>query len=316
MSYLLCVDDDAEVRVATRKILEAAGYQVETAVDGQSALELIERREPSLVVLDVELPGWSGIEICRTIKQNPFTAHIPILMLTALSDIDHKVEGFEAGADDFLSKPFLPRELQARVAALLRMVRREGERNPSSGLPGGPAIQEAIARWAARGEPFAICYIDLDYFKPFADNFGFTVADIVIRETASAIRAAVEAAGNGREFVGHIGGDDFIVVTSREYAEPLMHECADRFAAVVSRAVGGEAMQRGSYTGTDREGQTRELPITRLSAAVLIVEPTHWNSVSQSITHLGSFVAEMKRRVKQHGPGSILVHMTDGQTLE
>lgn len=315
MSYLLCVDDDAELRLTTRKILEASGYQVETAVDGQSALELIEKREPGLIVLDVEMPGISGIETCRAIKQNPFTSHIPILMLTALSDIDHKVEGFDAGADDYLSKPFLPRELQARVAALLRMVRREGERNPSSGLPGGQAIQEAIGRWAARGEAFAICYIDLDYFKPFADNFGFTVADIVIRETASAIRAAVEAVGNGREFVGHIGGDDFIVVTSREYAESLMRECADRFAAVVSRTVGAEATQRGSYPGTDREGQTREFPITQLSAAVLIVEPTHWDSLSHSIAHLGSFVAKMKRHVKQRGTGSILVQTLDEQEL-
>jgi DNA-binding response OmpR family regulator len=307
MSYLLCVDDDDDLRLTTSRVLEAAGYQVETTMDGPSTLELVEKREPALIVLDLQMPGMSGLEVCRTIKENPFTSHIPILMLTALSDIEHKVEGFEAGADDYLGKPFLPRELQARVAALLRMVRREGDRNPSSGLPGGQAIQEAIGRWAARGAPFAICYIDLDHFKPFADTFGFTVADIVIRETAATIRGAVEAVGNGREFAGHIGGDDFIVVTSGQNAEPLMQECAARFGSVVSRAVGEAAVQRGSYMGIDREGQTREFPITQLSAVILIIDPAHWASLTESIVHLGSFVAEMKRHAKQSGPGSILM---------
>jgi len=307
MSYVLCVDDDDDLRSATCKILEISGHQVEPAIDGASALRLIEKREPSLIVLDLQMPGLSGLDVCRAIKENPFTAHIPILMLTALSDIDHKVEGFEAGADDYLGKPFLPRELQARVAALLRMVRREGDRNPSSGLPGGQAIQEAIGRWAGRGAPFAVCYIDLDYFKPFADTFGFTVADIVIRETASAIRGAVESVGNGREFAGHIGGDDFIVVTSEQHAESLMQECASRFTSVVCRAVGEDAVQRGSYSGTDREGKMREFPITQLSAVILIVDPARWESLTNSIVHLGSFVAKLKRQAKQHGPGSILM---------
>src|SRR6185503_13616034 len=131
------------------RVLEAAGHQVVTAPDGAAALAAIEAREPELVVLDLCMPGLSGIEVCRAIKANPFTARIPVLLLTAMSDIEDKIEAFEAGADDFLVKPFHPQELLARVVALLRIVRRESDRNPSSGLPGGRAIQEEIERRAA-----------------------------------------------------------------------------------------------------------------------------------------------------------------------
>jgi len=113
------------------------------------------------------------------------------------------VAAFEAGADDYLAKPFDPRELRARIVALLRIVRREGDRNPTSGLPGGQAIEEEIERRAEAGESFAICYIDLDNFKPFADTFGFSLAP---REACPKCRIAMSADGgpdgsaSGREW--------------------------------------------------------------------------------------------------------------------
>lgn len=303
MSLLLCVDDDESVRFLVCRILEGAGHQVEAAEDGATALAAIEAREPELIVLDLSMPGLSGIEVCREIKGNPFTARIPVLLLTAMSDIEDKIEAFEAGADDYLIKPFHPQELLARVVALLRLVRREGDRNPSSGLPGGKAIQEEIAKRAARDETFAICYIDLDNFKPFADTFGFTLADTVIRETGALIREAVEVAGSADDFPGHIGGDDFIVVTSPAQAERIARECVTRFARVAARAVGEEAAQSGRYMGEDRDGSRREFPLTQLSAAVLVVNPKQWVSIG----HIGTLAAQVKRQAKQHGPGTILV---------
>jgi PleD family two-component response regulator len=291
------------MRLMVREVLASAGHDVNLAPDGLSALASIQEREPDLLVLDLVMPGMSGIDVCRAVKRNPFTARIPVLMLTAQGDIDSKVAGFEAGADDYLPKPFDARELRSRVVALLRLVRREGDRNPTSGLPGGTAIEEEIARRAARKERFAVCYVDLDNFKPFADTFGFSVADMVIRDMGSAIRAAVEEVGDTQDFVGHIGGDDFIVVTTEDRALPVAEECARRFVDVAVRAVGESAVRRGTFTGIDREGKAREFPIARLSVAVLKVHPERWISVG----HFGALAAEVKRRAKQRGPGTILV---------
>jgi PleD family two-component response regulator len=303
VSYVLCVDDHEDMRLMVREILASAGHEVHLASDGASALAAIQAREPELLVLDLVMPGMSGIEVCRAVKLNPFTARIPVLMLTARGDVEHKVEAFEAGADDYLAKPFDPRELRARIVALLRLVRREGDRNPTSGLPGGQAIEDEIARRAKLRERFAICYIDLDNFKPFADTFGFTIADVVIRDMGHAIRNAVDIVGSRDDFVGHIGGDDFIVVTTEQYAEAIARECAVRFVEVAGRAVGEDALRRGHFMGIDREGRAREFPIARLSTAILNVDPERWISVS----HIGSLAAEMKRRAKQRGPGTILV---------
>ncbi|HEU4585959.1 MAG TPA: response regulator [Gemmatimonadaceae bacterium] len=303
MSYVLCVDDHEDMRLMLREVLGSAGHEVSLAPDGLSALASIQEREPDILVLDLIMPGMSGIDVCRSVKLNPFTARIPVLMLTARGGVEHKVAAFEAGADDYLSKPFDPRELRARIIALLRLTRREGDRNPTSGLPGGQAIEDEIARRAGLHEQFSICYIDLDNFKPFADTFGFSVADMVIRDMGQAIRTAVENVGSKDDFVGHIGGDDFIVVTSNTDAEALARECATQFVGVATRAVGEDAVRRGHFMGIDREGRAREFPIARLSAAVLRVEPDRWISVS----HIGALAAEMKRRAKQRGPGTILV---------
>lgn len=303
MSYVLFVDDDLSIRLLVAKVLETDGHEVALAEDGPDALAQMHRREPDLAVLDLSMPGMSGIEVCQAIKGNPFTAHIPVLMLTAQSEVDDKVAGFEAGADDYLGKPFAVRELSARVTALLRLVRRETDRNPTSGLPGGGVIAEEIERRVAQGQPFAICYIDLDNFKPFADAFGFFVADKVIRDTGTAIRGAVAAVGGPHDFVGHIGGDDFIAVTTEECAQPIARECAARFREVAIHAIGEEAVRSETFTGVDRDGRAREFPVATLSTVVLLINPGHWVSTA----HLGAFAAEMKRNAKQHGAGALLV---------
>jgi len=307
VSYLLLADDNEEMRYMLRDLFRSLGHEVAMVEDGPSVLVALQEREPDLIVLDHAMPGMNGFEVCRRIKQNPFTARIPVLMLTAQSAIEAKVEGFAAGADDYLAKPFDPRELRARVQALLRLVQRESDRNPTSGLPGGRAIDRAITQRIERGESFAVCYLDLDYFKPFADTFGFAIADEVIRGLGSAIRDSMALVGgqDGRDFVGHIGGDDFIIITAPGRAEAFVAECSSRCRRVVEEAVGEEAARAGSFVGVDRDGQVRRFPLARLSAAVLLVRPDGW----VNLAHLGMRAAEVKRRAKQRGPGSLLIEI-------
>ena len=305
MSYLLFADDNEDMRLMLRDLFRSSGHEVCLAEDGLAALASIREREPDLVILDHSMPGMSGFEVCRNVKRNPFTSRIPVLMLTAQSEVESKIEGFAAGADDYLAKPFDPRELRARVTALLRLVEREGDRNPTSGLPGGHAIEKEIAQRVAKGDPFAVCYLDLDNFKAFADTFGFATADIVIRGLGAAIRDSAYAVvgEGGGDFVGHIGGDDFIVVTTQPHAEAVVRECARRFRDVIARAVGDEAAESGHFTGVDRDGHIKRFPLAHVSAAVMFVCPQNW----VSLAHFGMQAADTKRRAKQQGAGSILI---------
>jgi PleD family two-component response regulator len=302
VSYLLFADDNEDMRLMVRAVLEAAGHEVGLVPDGSAALEAMRQREPDLLILDLAMPRVSGFEVCRRVKSNPFTARIPVLMLTARSEIESKLAGFEAGADDYLAKPFDPRELRARVDALLRLVRREADRNPTSGLPGGRAIEDEILRRVGLGEAFAVCYFDIDYFKAFADTFGFTAADRVIRGAAATMREMVAAFGGPEDFVGHIGGDDFLIVSSAAHAESIARECGRRFPATIGEVVGGESLARGWYEGLDRDGLPRRFPVASMSCVVLTMEPGRW----RSMMHLGSLAAEAKRRAKQEGMGLVV----------
>src|SRR5580698_1109315 len=120
---ILAVDDQQVNLDLLIRLLSNHGYQVETAHDGEAALIAIERLPPDLVLLDVQLPGIDGFEVCRRIKQNPVTRLIPVVLVTGLNAREHKIRGIDAGADDFLSKPFDVAELRARVKSLVHLKR-------------------------------------------------------------------------------------------------------------------------------------------------------------------------------------------------
>jgi DNA-binding response OmpR family regulator len=117
---ILVVEDEADLADLVRYNLEKEGFRVVTAPDGEKALERIRSSPPALVVLDLLLPKLDGLAVCREMRKDPRTQAVPVLMLTARSEEMDKLAGFEAGADDYLTKPFSPRELVARVKALLR----------------------------------------------------------------------------------------------------------------------------------------------------------------------------------------------------
>ena len=120
---VLVVEDEADILQVLQYNLEASGYHVITATDGPTALEAVRIRKPSIILLDLLLPGYSGLEICRRLKGREETARIPILMLTAKAEESDRIVGLELGADDYVTKPFSPREVTLRVEAILRRLR-------------------------------------------------------------------------------------------------------------------------------------------------------------------------------------------------
>ena len=291
MTKILFADDDAAMRDMVGEVLRAAGYHARLIADASVALDEILRSPPDFVILDYRMGPPDGLTICRRIKSDPRLEHLPVLILTGEGRLEDRIHGFDAGANDYLAKPFDARELLARIRALLRLTRQGLDRNPTSRLPGGEAIEREFQRRRDAGAPFAVCYLDLDFFKPFADRFGFALGDRVIREVGRVLTEVSDA----DSFVGHIGGDDFILLgssdTTRGQAEAARAAFVERIAVMIPPAVA----VAGVYHGVDREGRPRQFPVTRLAAAIVHVDPAR----TASLEELGERVAEAKHLAKR-----------------
>jgi PleD family two-component response regulator len=298
MSGILFADDDEGLRTMVREVLRSGGYEPRLASSGAEALDEVRRDPPEIAILDYRMGRPDGFEVCRRIKDDPSLSHVAVLILTGQGEMEYKLQGFDAGADDYLAKPFDPRELLARVSALLRQARQHLDRNPTTRLPGGTAVHGEVERRVREGEPFALCYFDLDHFKPFADHFGFAVADDAIIEAGEAVRAVAQGP---EHFVGHVGGDDFVVLCPVADARAIAEGARRRFAEALPAHLPEDAVRRGTYRAEDRYGEVRDFPLTRLSAAVVRVDPASWVSLDR----LGEVVAAAKRRAKRDEGGGI-----------
>ncbi|HEX2187995.1 MAG TPA: response regulator [Longimicrobiaceae bacterium] len=299
MADVLYADDDEMAREMVASVLAARGHSVRVVRNGDQALAEVRRSPPDLVLLDYRMGEPDGFAVCRELKESGRHGHIPVLILTGEGEIDQRLEGFDAGADDYLAKPVDSRELVARVGALLELSRRALHRNPSSGLPGGDAIGREFDRRRQRAEPFAVCYLDFDNFKPFGERFGFAVSDSVIHDLGDLLRRLTAAPD---AFAGHVGGDDFIVFCRPDEGRPLVEEVQRGLRERLARHLPEEVVRAGGYVGRDRSGEEREFPLTSISAAIVRLAPEELVSLHV----LGEAVSELKDRAKRSGSGGVV----------
>jgi len=296
---ILVVDDDPDIARFVEVNLRSAGYDVAVAGDGEEALEKAGDLRPDLVLLDVMMPRIDGFEVAQRLRKNPQTANTSIIMLTAKALSADKVTGLQAGADDYIIKPFDPIELLARVKGTLRRAKEMRNLSPLTGLPGNIRIQEEIERQVREGRPFAVLYCDLDNFKTYNDQKGFVRGDRLIQSTAKIIQDAVVTNDGIEGFVGHVGGDDFVAIVDPESAEEVARSICERFDAARIDFYEPEDLDRGFVRMEDRKGVLQDIPLVGVSVGIA-------SSSRRAFAHYGEAVAvatEMKQFAKRE-PGS------------
>ena len=299
---VLVVDDDKfMIRVIT-DCLQKDGFTVDGAVDFNSAMEKIYQDTPDIILLDVVLPKLNGYEICRLLRNDTRTSHVPIIMLTSKIQVEDKVAGLEAGADDYITKPFDNLELVARVKTHLRRAKQVKSFNPLTGLPGNILIEEEIKRRINEGKFFSVLYLDLDNFKAYNDVYGFLKGDEVIKFVAHILNKNVKELGNNEDFVGHIGGDDFISITTPPKADAISKSIINQFDSTISLFYSSEDRRKGYIITKDRTNQEIKYPFMSISIAVVSnkkrVIDSHWQ--------VAEIAAEMKKFAKSK-MGSVCV---------
>ncbi len=296
---ILIIDDDPLIRRIVTRTLDAKGYKVSEARSGAEGLELAFQDPPDLILLDLMMPGMDGFAVCTALRQNPATTNIPILMLTALDQTDSKVRGLKTGADDYITKPFNIEELETRIQAHLRRSERDLGANPLTILPGNIALEQTLRERLATEQPLAVLYIDLTNFKEFNDEYGWLKGDEIIKMLAREILNAVRTHGNPDDFVGHIGGDDFVALTTPARAEVVAQTIITNFDVQVPAFYPEEVRVRGYIETVDRRGRPFRAPIVSVSIAIVTNEQVKFYHPGQ----ISARAAELKRYVKSL-PGS------------
>lgn len=261
---ILVADDNPTNVLLLARSLEKHGYRVMTADDGAAALEMARRHQPDLILMDVMMPELDGLEVCKTLKSDASTASIPIIFVTARTDPGNVVEGLSTGGADYIIKPFIIREVLARVAVHIRLRQYEKEllaRNaelerlseqlaemnvelaqltrtdPLTGMLNRRAWHEAMLleseRAARTGSPYALAMIDVDHFKAYNDRYGHQQGD----ECLIAIARAILGCCRCTDLTGRYGGEEFVLLCPDTGVDGVK-ELAERVrSAVASKAI-------------------------------------------------------------------------------
>lgn len=292
---ILVIDNEEPVLKILNNILTRAGYECEISLDGDTGIKMALANPPDLIIIDRVMPDRDGIDISREIKRKHRLSHVPILMLTGMCSEDDKVSAFESGIDDYFCKPFSTNELLAKIKAILRQSSRSRDSHPTTNLPGGNALEEEITRRLAMGKIFSLMHVDIDNFKAFADSYGFNSANKMIRLCGKTLTQVVEHLDHLCTMLFHIGGDDFIVVTSPEDHENLAKSIIDQFTTHVTACFKKEDAARGFYRGTDRRGEKKEFPLTTISIGII----SNVSMTFHDATEMGQFLVKAKNMAKQ-----------------
>ncbi len=294
MSSILVVENEGLITRLINDKLKDDEYQAVMKFNGNDAVQFALREVPALIILDVLLPGMDGYRVVQRLRDHPKCMHIPIILLSSCCSSLDRVRAYELGVDSYICKPFCPEELLAHVRRQLYRCQ-QSTLSPLTRLPGGLQLERAIDHKLRNRQPWSILYLDLDNFKSFNDVYGFLAGNDMILLVGHICQRVVYDYGNADDFVGHIGGDDFVIVTTPEREHSLYHHILTRYMEESAVLYRQEDLERGSISGVDRKGRPYQFPLVSLSIGVV----SDQFCGSHSIEEVGPLTAEAKRLAKQ-----------------
>jgi len=287
---ILIVEDDFDISNMLRIYFTGQGYDVDVALGGPEALDKTRHGLPHLIVLDIMLPGIDGYEVCRTLRTQTRTSHIPIIFLTQKDERSDKLQGLELGADDYITKPFDIEELKLRVQNAIARSERESLTDPRSGLPSGRLIEDQL-RKIIRRDGWELMDIRLNYFEPFKEVYGFVAGDDVLRFTAMLLGEVVDELGTPDDFIGHPGGENFIIITTQENGSNIRSRLQERFAEEVKTHYNFMDRDQGYIQTTKDDGKKEKVSLMTMSIGY--VSPAEYEFAD--IREITELAAEARR---------------------
>jgi len=295
---LLIVEDDFDISNMLRIYFDSQGYETIVAPRGEEAMEICRRKLPNLVILDIMLPDINGYEVCRRLRSNLRTSHIPVIFLTQKDERSDQIAGLELGADDYITKPFDLQLLLLRVQGALRRAGWLNLTSPVTGLPSSKLIEDQL-RQIIRRDDWSVLYIGINNIGDFNDVYGFVAGDDVLRFTAMLLIEVVDEvsveADSSSDFIGHIGGDDFLIITAPEVSAQLKTRLAQRFQEEVATFYNFKDRERGYIEIVSSDGKAQQAPLMTLAVGRI----QHDTVPFSDIREITEVAAEARRRAQQ-----------------
>jgi len=283
------------------RFCEERGLDVEPAPTTESVHAILNRAVPACLVVDARDDAAGALQLCRDLKQDPFTALVPVVIVRPADNEPLIADGLAAGADEVITELAESSENWLRLRLVLDRAARDVNVHPTTRLPGTVQIERDLAARMASGRPFAVCYADLDHFKEFNDRYGYSSGDGVILLVSRILRDLVRVLAPGG-FVGHIGGDDYIFNVPLENMEACCDEILQIFDELIPYQYTEEDRKAGYFLGKDRRGSIHRIPLMTLSIGVVTNQFRKFTHTAE----VSSLAGEMKTYAKSL-PGSVYV---------
>jgi DNA-binding response OmpR family regulator len=226
-SKILIVEDDLDVAEMLNAYFRVQGYEVFTVNWGEDGVRAAQTVLPDLLILDIRLPDIDGYEVARRVRTDRHTSQIPIIFLTEKRERIDRLQGFEVGADDYITKPFDVQELRLRVRNALKRVSQASLTNPVSGLPEGPLVEERLSE-VIHKSGWALIHISINHLDAFREAYGFVASDDVLRAISLMIHNTMKETGSTEDFIGHISPTDFVIVVPPANLPPFQERIRSR----------------------------------------------------------------------------------------
>jgi PleD family two-component response regulator len=288
---LLVVEDDFDISNMLQIYFSGQNYEVDIAPRGSVALEKTRQNLPHLIILDIMLPDIDGFEVCRNLRTSIRTSHVPIIFLTQKDERSDKLAGLELGADDYITKPFDIEELKLRVHRAIQRSEQQSLTDPRSGLPSARLIEDQLRR-IIRLQSWALMDIRLNFFDAFKDVYGFVAGDDVVRFVGILANEVLDELGTVNDFLGHAGGDNFIIITTVDKAQAIRQRLKSRFAEEVKSHYNFMDREQGHVLIQGLTGQMEKVPLMTL--AIGVVSPDEYQFAD--IREITELAADARRK--------------------
>lgn len=227
---ILIVEDDLDLSEMVSSYFRVQNYDVLTAAWGEEALSLAAEHPLDLIMLDIRLPDIDGFELCRRLRTSRKTQDTPILFLTEKRDRVDKLQGLELGVVDYITKPFDIQELRLRVRNAITRAQRPPAVNPVTDLPEGDLVDEKLGALVGTSNKWGVLQFTIESLSSFRERYGFVAADDVLRAVTLMVRNAVREFGSEDDFIGHIGTENFVIISSEDAIEDIQERIERRIS--------------------------------------------------------------------------------------